>query len=249
MLHGPLPDAVTTPLLFEPGECWVYGGGLDWVGVLIERVSGVKFGKWLRDNVFDAVGCDERIGFDSGEMERAGEIVQVVSKGNGGKLKEFKVKEQELGVERGGGGLFSSAFNFAKLLVDIISPSPKLLPPELVALLFTPSLLHSSPSLTALRVSASKFKRMAGPLMPSSDVPDINHSLAGLIVTQDNEVLGNVNGTVTWAGAFNTMWFANREQGVAGFYASALWPPGEERCSRLMEIFLKETWKALDRGG
>ncbi|KAF2712053.1 beta-lactamase/transpeptidase-like protein [Pleomassaria siparia CBS 279.74] len=35
-LHGPLPEAVTRPLLFEPGEGWVYGGGV-WTRYQDER--------------------------------------------------------------------------------------------------------------------------------------------------------------------------------------------------------------------
>jgi CubicO group peptidase (beta-lactamase class C family) len=242
-LHGPLPESVSTPLLFQPGMGWAYGGGLDWVGVFIERASGQKFGAWLRERLFDVLGCDAGIGFARQEVEKAGEVVQVVTKGNDGRLKEQKVKDQEAGVERGGGGLYASASNMQKLLADIISPVPKLLAPEVADLLFAPQLLPDSKALEALQISASSFRSMSGPLTPSNDVSGINHALGGMIVTQDNADLGNTKGTMTWGGAFNCMWFANRTLGVSGFYASSMFPPGEGRSSELMGELLKEVWE------
>lgn len=240
-LHGPLPEAVATPLIFQPGEGWAYGGGLDWVGVFVERVCGRKFGVWLREEVFQVVGCDGGIGFAREEVE--GEVVMVVTKGKGGGgLKEHRVKEQEPGVERGGGGLFSSAANFAMILADIISPAPKLLSPSIADLLFIPQLTLSSPSLSSLQASASIFRSMSGPLMPENDVESINHALGGMVVTKDNEALGKSKGTMTWGGAFNCMWFANRDRGVAGFYGSSMFPPGDEGSGALMGGFLREVW-------
>lgn len=29
------------PLVFEPGSSWTYGSGIDWTGLLIERVTGM----------------------------------------------------------------------------------------------------------------------------------------------------------------------------------------------------------------
>ena len=33
------------PLIVEPGTAWNYGAGLDWAGVLIERLTGMKLGE------------------------------------------------------------------------------------------------------------------------------------------------------------------------------------------------------------
>jgi CubicO group peptidase (beta-lactamase class C family) len=242
-LHGPLPESVSTPLLFQPGEAWAYGGSLDWIGVFVERASGTKLGKWMREHLFDVLGCDAGIGFARDEVEQAGKVVQVVARGKEGRLKEQKVKDQEEGVERGGGGLYASASNMSRILADIISPTPKLLSPEIADLLFAPQLISDSPVLNALQASASSFRSMSGPLTPSNDVSGINHALGGMLVTKDSEELGKTSGTMTWGGAFNCMWFANRKQGVAGFYGSSMFPPGEGRSGELMSTFLREVWR------
>ena len=41
------------PLLFEPGEQWVYGTSLDIVGRLVEKLSGQKLEAYFREHIFN----------------------------------------------------------------------------------------------------------------------------------------------------------------------------------------------------
>src|SRR5882724_1026912 len=43
--------ALNLPLVFEPGERWEYGIGIDWVGKIIEAATGQRLGVYLRDHV------------------------------------------------------------------------------------------------------------------------------------------------------------------------------------------------------
>ena len=40
--------ALTTPLLFDPGERWDYGINIDWAGKMVEATSGQKLGQYLQ---------------------------------------------------------------------------------------------------------------------------------------------------------------------------------------------------------
>lgn len=44
------------PLLFEPGTKWNYSLCHDVLAAFVEIVSGVKFGKYVKDNIFDPIG-------------------------------------------------------------------------------------------------------------------------------------------------------------------------------------------------
>src|ERR1700729_673904 len=46
------------PLLADPGDAWEYGISIDWVGQLIEKVSGQSLRDYLRKNLFDPLGMD-----------------------------------------------------------------------------------------------------------------------------------------------------------------------------------------------
>ena len=48
--------ALTTPLLCDPGERWEYGINIDWVGKIVEAVSGQKLGDYLQHNLFAPLG-------------------------------------------------------------------------------------------------------------------------------------------------------------------------------------------------
>ncbi len=46
----------TLPLMFQPGERWLYHTGADVLGVLIARASGQPFEAFLRERVFEPLG-------------------------------------------------------------------------------------------------------------------------------------------------------------------------------------------------
>jgi CubicO group peptidase (beta-lactamase class C family) len=57
----PAPDEwirrfATLPLMFQPGERWLYHTGADVLGVLIARASGQPFEAFLRERVFEPLG-------------------------------------------------------------------------------------------------------------------------------------------------------------------------------------------------
>ncbi|KAH7138893.1 beta-lactamase/transpeptidase-like protein [Dendryphion nanum] len=244
-LTGPVAEAHSVPLLFEPGEGWVYGGGLDWAGLLVERVSGIRFGEFLRKEIFDIVGCDERIGF-MGDLRSAGiseeDIVQTVTrKGDGsGSLKAWPTVSSK--AELGGGGLLASSRNFGKVLRDLIAGESRLLERRWIDALFEPQFEEGGMAVLALRKSVPVFRQMTGPLTDSITPEGVNHGLGGMVIREDSEVLGKTTGTMTWGGAFSCMWFVNREQGVAAYYASNVFPPMDPPTSKLTNEFIKEVW-------
>ena len=48
--------ALTTPLLFDPGERWEYGINIDWAGRMVEAASSRRLGAYLQENIFEPLG-------------------------------------------------------------------------------------------------------------------------------------------------------------------------------------------------
>jgi CubicO group peptidase (beta-lactamase class C family) len=46
----------TLPLVYQPGERWLYNSGTEILGVLIARVAGTTFAKFLHDRIFAPLG-------------------------------------------------------------------------------------------------------------------------------------------------------------------------------------------------
>jgi CubicO group peptidase (beta-lactamase class C family) len=62
---GPPPPDIfigrlgATPLVFQPGERWMYETGADVTGVLIARVTGMSFGEALRERICEPLGMKD----------------------------------------------------------------------------------------------------------------------------------------------------------------------------------------------
>ncbi|KAM6536028.1 hypothetical protein FALCPG4_005549 [Fusarium falciforme] len=52
-------ESFPTFLVFEPGEQWTYGPGLEWAGKMIEKVTGMRLGEYMRQNMFEPVDAHD----------------------------------------------------------------------------------------------------------------------------------------------------------------------------------------------
>lgn len=126
------------PLAFMPGESWQYGLSADVLGAVVEVVSGIRFGEFLSQRIFDPLGMTDT-GFyvAPDKQERLAKVYRETESG----LKEET--ECHLGVqnkmelppafESGGAGLCSTIDDYAKFTqmllgrgsyqgVEILSP-------------------------------------------------------------------------------------------------------------------------------
>src|SRR2546428_6851329 len=48
--------ALTSPLMFDPGDRWEYGINIDWVGKMVEATSCQKLDRYFQENIFGPLG-------------------------------------------------------------------------------------------------------------------------------------------------------------------------------------------------
>src|SRR6478672_12393876 len=48
-----------TPLMFDPGERRQYGGNIDWVGRIVQAVSGEPLDTHFRKHIFEPLGMND----------------------------------------------------------------------------------------------------------------------------------------------------------------------------------------------
>jgi CubicO group peptidase (beta-lactamase class C family) len=61
----------TVPLLYQPGERWLYHVGAEVLGVLVARASGLPLERFLQERVFDPLGMSST-GFATPDVGRLG---------------------------------------------------------------------------------------------------------------------------------------------------------------------------------
>ncbi len=103
------------PLQFEPGTAWEYSRATDVLGALIETVSGQKLSEFLQQHIFTPLGMLET-GFSVPEAKH-NRIAEPFKKDPDGgiQLKMINIHTPPL-FESGGGGLASTAADYARFL-------------------------------------------------------------------------------------------------------------------------------------
>ena len=105
------------PLQHQPGDAFTYGVNTDVLGALIERVSGKTLGVCLEERIFRPLGMKDT-SFDV-PTEKMNRLAKTYKHGTDGQFVEDKPiietwPEAGRGIESGGGGLFSTAGDYAR---------------------------------------------------------------------------------------------------------------------------------------
>lgn len=105
--------ALMTPLLFDPGERWEYGINIDWVGKIVEAVSGQRLGNYVQHNILAPLGMHST-SFQLSPSQQA-RLAGMHARGADGALTVTPfAMPQEPQFEMGGGGLYSTAPDYLR---------------------------------------------------------------------------------------------------------------------------------------
>ncbi|MEU5597443.1 serine hydrolase domain-containing protein [Streptomyces sp. NPDC020298] len=127
MREWPDPDTwvaslAAVPLLYQPGEAWLYGTCSDLQGVLIARVSGSSLPDFMAERIFEPLGMTDT-GFEVPAGER-GRFTTSYRPGADGTLEVADTPDGDFSsvpeFPSGGGGLVSTADDwlaFARMLL------------------------------------------------------------------------------------------------------------------------------------
>jgi CubicO group peptidase (beta-lactamase class C family) len=233
------------PLIFNPGEGWVYGGGFEWGGKVLSRLNGgMSCEEYVIENIFKPLGCKEPWPtFDVAKHPDTKILLVETAQRteNGGTAPTVVPTGENVKDEMGGSGLVLSADHYTAVLSDIISDTPKLLKLETVTALFTPQFLPGSKELEGLRSPEGRLIYSVWSGVNEED--QVNHALGGLFVRNEQSNFGQPDSMMMWDGALNTAWFASRKHGVAGVICCQLIPPSDPKFVELFSCFKKDFWK------
>jgi methyl acetate hydrolase len=226
------PLALRLPLLFEPGERWQYGIGLDWAGRLVEAASGQTLGAYLAEHVLGPLGMRDTA-FRLSESMRA-RLATIFARQPDGSLapSDLRLPEQP-GLDMGGGGLYGTLGDYLKFIRMVLnrgaSPGGRILAAETVELMSRNQIgeLEVLPSVSADPAIANDI------VLP----PDIPHKwgLAWRINTKPLPT-GRAAGGLMWAGLANSYYWIDPASGIGGALLMQILPFGDIKA---LPLFLK----------
>ncbi|OAP64035.1 hypothetical protein AYL99_00007 [Fonsecaea erecta] len=234
--NGEIRKQYLMPLLFEPGDGWSYSCGIDWAGKMVERVNGdMPLGQYMKKNIWDPLGMGST-SFRLGENERVrSRLCATTARTTEGDLVPADpYPNPNPKDDLGGGGMYSSAEDYIKVLISLLKNDGILLKSETVDMMFTPQLPDEASLVAAVTEPA------AGPMFRGGvDSTAWNFGLGGILNMEDVDSVCK-KGTMSWSGLPNLFWWIDRTAGNCGIYASQIIPPGDLESINLSVAFRRE---------
>ncbi len=232
---------LNTPLTFQPGTHWEYGIGIDWVGQMVEAVSGKTLGEFVSENITGPLGMvDTAFAHSPDMLARASAIHGRVEDGSLAPMDLPAPENPEF--EMGGGGLHSTMSDYGRFMRMILNDGEldgvRLLKPETV---------HEMASNNMGDLRVKELKTVMPPFSADAEFFPGDPKTWGLTF-QINEVAastGRPAGTLMWAGLSNCFFWIDRTNGIAGAYMSQMLPFADQGTLDLFYEFETAVYNSL----
>ncbi len=231
--RGEPPEAV---LMFEPGQGWQYGTGVDWADKLIEAVRDETFDTVMRRRVLAPLGMDDS-GFFPNDDQRA-RLASMHARAPDGSLAPipFGMPPQPY-FGMGGGGLYSSPSQYLRFLDSMLGRGPQLLK------------THHFEALCASEVEGAHVGVLDAAQAHLSNAfdpfPDAAKAWTlGFVANLEAGPNGRAAGSLAWAGLSNCYYWADRRAGAAGVICAQFLPFADPRALAAFAAFERAVYAA-----
>lgn len=222
-----LEAALTTPLQTDPGTRWEYGINTDWLGLVVERVSGDRLDAYLTEHLFGPLGMNET-SFAIRPDQRAAMMPVHARTPDGGLV----VTDIDLPPEpewmAGGHGAYSTAEDYGRFLSMVLGGGTSADGTRVVQ------------EATIELALSDHLGAIPYPAVIESVAPDVTNSIQNLPVqhgwglgfhlTLDDLEGMRRKGAGDWAGIFNCYYWVDRVSGVGGAFLTQVLPFFDQRC-------------------
>jgi methyl acetate hydrolase len=236
------------PLMFDPGERWQYGGNIDWVGRIVQAVSGERLDVHFRKHIFQPLGMN-----DTSFVISPAQWTRIASghhRRPDGSLTAEPMKHQPKWPPSpqsfsGGGGIYSTAPDYLILLRMLMQGGAingvRILRPDTVALMGQNQIGRIDVGVLRTTVPAV-----------SNDVdffPGIKLKWGfGHMITTQPVPEGRSAGSLTWAGIYNTYYWLDPKKRIAAVFMTQVLPFADERVLRVYRRFERGIYAAMKAG-
>ena len=212
------------PLAFQPGTAWEYGINTDWLGVIVERLSGQRLANYFDDNIFTPLSMTDT--FYELPADKLDRSVTMMARAAGGlvELPGFQPTPREKGSMphySGGGGLFSTVKDYGRVLQMLLKggslDGKTLLKAETVDTMFQNNIGDIQP--LALAAAMPNLSNTADMSFGNK----VTFGL-GLLLHTDGIDGGRKANSGSWAGLFNSYYWVDREAGTYGIFGTQVLP-------------------------
>ena len=232
---------VEYPLIFDPGESWVYGASTDWLGRVVEAVSGLRLDAYFDAHIFGPLGMDDTtFQPNPDQIARLARIHRRTADGLAVVPVRLPAEDPEMLL--GGSGLFGTVgdyLRFTRMLLDRGQlDGERVLAAETVDAMYADQ-LESTTTAGERRFS-----------------PDVASDLAAFVREDSGWGLGfqihrrgrpdrRAPGSLSWMGGLNTFYWIDPATHVTGVFATQIDPLLDPATSKAFSRFERAVYEAL----
>jgi methyl acetate hydrolase len=221
------------PLMFDPGSRWEYGISTDWLGKVVEKVSGQTLEDYFRQHIFQPLGMTDTF-FDV-PPEKQARVVALHQRQDDGSFRE--PPPQPFTPARffsGGGGLYSTAADYLKFERMLLGGgklgNKRILQSETVDQMSRNQI--GGLMLAELRSSVPQFAR--DPIhMPGS----LDKFGLGFAINTKSVEGGRSRGSLAWAGIYNTYFWIDSPRKTCAVIMMQILPFSDAAVNSVVEHF------------
>lgn len=229
------------PRLFEPGSRWHYGTNTDWVGKIIEKISGQDLETYFRENITGPLEMNST--WFNVPDDLTAKIVSWGARDSTGFQEYQRIPQEPVTIFSAGGGLFGSAKDYLTFLECIINDGKyeggQILKPETVEMMLENQLpdgltLDFGIPEEGLPTTVARFP-------DESDT----YGLAWAIEDSEDEMV-RPKGSVYWAGYANSYFTLDKKNGVAIVYFTQFLPFNDKESFDFYKLFEKKVYAGIN---
>ena len=211
-----LKRSLSMPLVNDPGTAWEYGVNTDWLGLIVEKLSGQTLSSYLKKRVFGPLGMKDSTFAPSAEQR--GRLLRVMQRQADGTLAPSKIDLPPAPEwDAAGHGSYGTAQDYGRFVQAWLNDGSGILKPATVRM--------------ALENHLGQIQL---PALIKSKVPELSNDVPALQVPQSwglgfHIVLADLpgmrsNGTGDWAGIFNSYYWIDRSKSIGAVLMTQLLP-------------------------
>jgi methyl acetate hydrolase len=233
--------ALRMPLVFDPGERWEYGINIDWVGRIVEAVSGQTLDAYFSEHIFAPLGMADT-GFVASPGQRARQVFVHQRQADGGLVRQPLDPPPSPEFWAGGGGLLSTGRDYLTFLEMLLragrGKDAQILRADTVELM---GRNHVGDLPCGVVRTQNPARSCDVDFFPGAPV---RWGLGGMLNMEPGPN-GRSAGTVSWAGLFNCYFWLDSRRRVAGLIMTQLLPFADPQAVALYGHFERAVYEAL----
>jgi CubicO group peptidase (beta-lactamase class C family) len=202
------------PLLFDPGEGWGYGTGLDWLGLIIEQIDGRRIDAFCQDEIFTPLGMtDTCFEIDDARLKR---LARVYTRTGEDSFADHDGRERQTGGIPSGNEAEKDYYGMGGCLYGTVPDYLRLLRMHLRGGELDGVRLISEPLLRRLK------QNIVGDIAVDFDWfpgPRKGHAFAYMRVEDDTPGM-RAAGSCFWAGGANSHYWVDFENDLVAVFAT-----------------------------